>query len=126
MLPADRFHRARITYRRDIAPDLWIIRLDPRGAFDFTPGAVRHAGPCCCRLADRSRLWEDQWWPGERGRVEDVLRKYTDLWQLIEANTTAYFCGHPLMMEHGIGIFERAGFAKASIKHEAYWVPKGR
>jgi ferredoxin/flavodoxin---NADP+ reductase len=44
MLPADRFHRARITYRRDIAPDLWIIRLDPGGAFGFTPGQYATLG----------------------------------------------------------------------------------
>jgi ferredoxin/flavodoxin---NADP+ reductase len=71
-----------------------------------------------------SRFWEDAAWTGERGRVEDVLRKYVDLWQLTAADTTAYFCGHPLMMEHGTGILERAGFPKASIKREAYWVPK--
>ena len=71
-----------------------------------------------------SRPWEDTSWKGETGRVEDVMRKYMDLWRLTEADTTAYFCGHPLMIEHGIGILERTGFTKASIKHEAYWVPK--
>ena len=253
MLPAERFHRARITNGRDIAPDLWIIRLDPGGAFDFIPRQyatlglaadsrierpysiasspyepelevffelVPHGGltpllhklhpgaeltlrktakglftldlkggrrnhllvctvtgvapyvsyirtlyadwkesrfPEGIRLfllqgASRSwefgyreeleaiaagvpwlryvptisRFWEDAAWTGERGRVEDVLRKYVDLWELGEADTTPYLCGHPLMMEHGIGILERAGFPKASIKLEAYWVPKGR
>ena len=207
MLPADRFHRARTTYRRDIAPDLWIIRLDPGGAFGFTPGqyatlglaaadsrierpysiasspyeaevevflelvpdggltpllhklqpggeltlrktakglftldlktghrnhllvgtvtgvgpyvsyirtlyadwkesrfptdirlfllqgasrswefgyceeleAIAADAPWLTYVPTISRFWEDQWWPGERGRVEDVLRKYTDL-----------------------------------------------
>jgi ferredoxin--NADP+ reductase len=71
-----------------------------------------------------SRFWEDASWAGERGRAEDVIRKYADLWHLTGADTTAYLCGHPIMAEHGIGILERAGFAKTSIKQEVYWEPK--
>jgi NAD(P)H-flavin reductase len=71
-----------------------------------------------------SRCWEDTSWAGERGRADDLIRKYTDLWQLTGADTTAYLCGHPIMAEHGIGILERAGFTKAAIKREVYWVPK--
>jgi ferredoxin/flavodoxin---NADP+ reductase len=68
-----------------------------------------------------SRPWEDSSWQGEKGRVDDVIRKYLDEWQLALADTTAYLCGHPMMAEHGIGILERAGFAKTSIKQEVYW-----
>lgn len=68
-----------------------------------------------------SRPWEDGAWRGERGRVDDLIRKYADLWQLEPGQTTAYLCGHPMMAEHGIAILARAGFAKTSIKSEVYW-----
>jgi ferredoxin/flavodoxin---NADP+ reductase len=68
-----------------------------------------------------SRPWEDPSWQGERGRVDDLIRKYADQWQLAPSNTTAYLCGNPMMVEKGIGILERAGFPKISIKQEVYW-----
>lgn len=68
-----------------------------------------------------SRPWEDPAWQGETGRVEDVLRKYADQWQLTGADTTAYFCGHPKMIELGSGILKRRGFSKLSLKKESYW-----
>lgn len=71
-----------------------------------------------------SRPWEDVSWQGERGRIDDLIRKYADRWQLAPSETTAYLCGHPMMAEHGIAILERAGFAKTSIKQEVYWVPQ--
>jgi len=36
--------------------------------------------------------WEDR-------RVDDLIRKYTDLRNLIDENSTAYLCGHPTMIE---------------------------
>lgn len=69
-----------------------------------------------------SRPWEDPAWKRETGRVEDVLRKYTDLWQLTGADTSGYLCGHPQMIENAIGILERCGFAKNSLKQEVYWI----
>lgn len=70
-----------------------------------------------------SRPWEDTNWRGEAGRVDDVLRKYVDLWKLQSSNTIAYLCGHPEMVEHSKGILTRIGFSKASLKEEVYWVP---
>jgi len=69
-----------------------------------------------------SRPWEDPSWKGEVGRVEDVLRKYTDQWQLTGADTTGYLCGHPQMIENAAGILERRGFAKNSLKQEVFWI----
>lgn len=69
-----------------------------------------------------SRFVEDPSWAGETGRVDDVIRKYTDAWNLPRANTTAYLCGHPTMVEVGTSILERAGFPKNSLKQEVYWV----
>ena len=70
-----------------------------------------------------SRPWEDPQWKGETGRVEDIIRKYTDQWRLTGTDTTGYLCGHPEMIEHGMGILQRRGFAKESLKQEVYWVP---
>ncbi|HUJ32257.1 MAG TPA: FAD-binding oxidoreductase [Candidatus Acidoferrum sp.] len=72
-----------------------------------------------------SRPWEDAAWRGEKGRVDDIIRKYADQWKLTAAGTTAYLCGHPRMVTNGMEILERAGFAKASIRKEAYWAPDG-
>lgn len=70
-----------------------------------------------------SRPWEDEKWSGETGRVEDVIRKYTDMWKLSGADTSCYLCGHPQMIEHGMGILARRGFQKNSIRQEVYWIP---
>ncbi len=70
-----------------------------------------------------SRPWEDSEWNGETGRVEDLIRKYADLWGLDGTNTTAYLCGHPQMIENGKGILQRRRFAKEAIREEVYWIP---
>jgi len=70
-----------------------------------------------------SRPWEDPQWAGERGRADDVLRKYADLWGLTGTNSVAYLCGHPEMIEHSKGILKRIGFSKDFMKEEIYWVP---
>ena len=71
-----------------------------------------------------SRVSEDPGWKGEVGRAEDVLRKYLDSLELGPADTTAYLCGQPIMIENARGILERRGFEKESIRQELYWVPK--
>ena len=70
-----------------------------------------------------SRPWEDADWHGETGRVEDLIRKYGDEWELTGENTTGYLCGHPQMIELGMGILKRRGFPNASLKQEVYWIP---
>ena len=70
-----------------------------------------------------SRPWEDEKWTGETGRVDDLLRKYTDLWGLNGANSVGYLCGHPMMVENSMGILKRIGFTKELLKEEIYWVP---
>ena len=72
-------------------------------------------------VATVSRPWEDPGWPGERGRVDDLLRKYTDCWQLRAETTTAYLCGHPKMIENSRGILARAGWKNDAILEEAYY-----
>jgi ferredoxin/flavodoxin---NADP+ reductase len=71
-----------------------------------------------------SRPWEDKEWRGETGRVDDLIRKYTDMWNLGPENTKVYLCGHPGMIENVNGIVKRHGWQKDSIKEEAFFVPR--
>jgi ferredoxin--NADP+ reductase len=70
-----------------------------------------------------SRPWDDPAWKGEVGRVDELIRKYTDMWGLAGDNATAYLCGHPDMIEHGKGILKRRGFVKEGMREEVYWIP---
>jgi ferredoxin--NADP+ reductase len=70
-----------------------------------------------------SRPWEDEPWKGETGRVDDVVRKYTDIWGLTAENTNAYLCGHPTMIENTKGILKRRGWQKDTVKAEAFFIP---
>jgi len=70
-----------------------------------------------------SRPWLEANWGGERGRVDDVIRKYVDTWGLKPEETTVYLCGHPSMVEHGRGILMRAGWEKTAIQDEVYFQP---
>jgi ferredoxin--NADP+ reductase len=72
-----------------------------------------------------SRPWECQDWNGETGRVDDIIRKFADLWDLKPAETTAYLCGNPNMVETGRGILLRAGWKKDAIQDEEYF-PLGK
>jgi ferredoxin/flavodoxin---NADP+ reductase len=71
-----------------------------------------------------SRPWEDENWKGETGRVDELIRKYADLWGCTGQNSTAYLCGHPDMVENGKGTLKRAGFQKEHLKEEIYWIPE--
>ena len=70
-----------------------------------------------------SRPREDEKWAGETGRVDDLLRKYTDQWELTGLNTVAYMCGNPNMIQNCKGILQRRGFTRESLKEEVYWIP---
>lgn len=70
-----------------------------------------------------SRPWDEANWTGEVGRVDDVLRKYSDLWGLDGTNSVAYLCGHPDMIENGKSMLKRIGFSKEHLKEEVYWIP---
>jgi ferredoxin/flavodoxin---NADP+ reductase len=70
-----------------------------------------------------SRPWEDKSWKGETGRVDDLVRKYTDFWGLTPANARAYLCGHPSMIENPKGILKRRGWEKDAVKEEAFFIP---
>jgi ferredoxin--NADP+ reductase len=73
-----------------------------------------------------SRPWDDAAWQGERGRCEDLVRKYLDLFRMEPGSTTAYLCGHPGMIDNATGILLRRGFAREDIRVELYWTPPGQ
>lgn len=93
--------------------------------FGYLDELQRIAGevPWLTYIPSISRPWEEPEWCGETGRVEDLIRKYADGWKLDPADTTGYLCGHPQMIELGMGILLRRGFAKTSLRQEVYWVP---
>src|SRR5207245_9683917 len=70
-----------------------------------------------------SRPWEDPGWTGERGRVDDLVRKYADILDLTPKDTTVYLCGNPGMIVNVRDIMRRCGFEHAAIKEETYWAP---
>ena len=166
MVPAtDKHYTAAIIERRDFSEDLWLIRVDPGGPFQFKAGqyatlgvdhgedTMEYARSIRCNpmpgnhklyclqggsrswefgyreelerfaaevpwfkyVATISRPWEDAAWKGETGRVDDLVRKYTEQWGLRPETTTGYLCGHPSMCENGQGILQRAGWQKGSM-----------
>lgn len=69
-----------------------------------------------------SRPWTDADWKGETGRVEDVIRKYSDELGYDSSNAIAYACGHPQMIENAKGILKRRRFEKEHFREEKYFV----
>lgn len=69
-----------------------------------------------------SRSWEDPEWTGERGRAEDIVRKYADAAGFGAGETSAYLCGHPQMIENTKGLLVRCGYGKPDIHEEIYFV----
>ncbi|MGB9488945.1 MAG: hypothetical protein WCA92_00645, partial [Terriglobales bacterium] len=84
---------------------------------------LAHQVPWLTCVFTISRPWEDAAWKGEVGRVDELIRKYADRWGCTPANSMAYLCGHPGMVEHGKGILRRVGFKKEQVKEEIYWFP---
>jgi ferredoxin/flavodoxin---NADP+ reductase len=70
-----------------------------------------------------SRPWLFPDWTGERGRAEDILRKYADGTGFLPGDTTVYACGNPQMIRNVQGVIERAGFPRAAFREEMFWPP---
>ena len=68
-----------------------------------------------------SRPWLDPEWPGERGRVEDVVRKHSDRLGLLPGTASAFICGNPQMIDNVKGALHRGGFDAQSVHEEQYW-----
>lgn len=93
----------------------------PEFSYRVEMEAVAGEAPWLNYTGTISRPWEDPGWRGERGRVDDVLRKYCDAFGMEPEDTTAYLCGHPGMIDNARDILRRRGFDKASIREENYW-----
>jgi len=68
-----------------------------------------------------SRPWLDPEWSGERGRVEDVVRKHADRLELRPGSASAFICGNPQMIDNVKGALIRAGHDSGSVHEEQYW-----
>jgi len=68
-----------------------------------------------------SRPWNEPNWRGEIGRVEDIVRKHADQSGFSNANSVAYACGHPQMVENVKDILTRARYPKRQIREEQYF-----
>ena len=126
-----------VSYARTLAQDRREGRFDGTHRLHLIQGASRstefayreemetlaRAVPWLTYIPTISRPWEDPAWSGETGRVDDLIRKYTDQWSLDPHNTTAYLCGHPEMIEHGKAILHRHRWEKDALREERYFVP---
>lgn len=72
-----------------------------------------------------SRPWESPEWAGEKGRVEELLRKHGDANGVEPGHAGIYLCGHPGMISGARAIMRRAGFDDRAIREEQYW-PEGK
>jgi len=70
-----------------------------------------------------SRPWLFPDWIGERGRAEDVVRKYADGAGFVPGDTTVYACGNPQMVRNVRGVIERAAYPRAAFREEMFWPP---
>lgn len=68
-----------------------------------------------------SRPWEEPDWKGERGRIEDIVRKHADQLGFDSTSTVVYACGHPGMVDSVKGLLARACFPEAQIRQEEYF-----
>ncbi len=59
--------------------------------------------------------------PVARGRVEDVVRKHADRFELRPRSASAFICGNPQMIDNVKGALRRGGFEGAAGYEEQYW-----
>ena len=57
-------------------------------------------------------------WPGERGRVNEIVERYVEKLELTPDDTIVYACGHPEMIEDVKARFVPRGF---KVEEERFW-----
>ena len=60
----------------------------------------------------------NQEWDGETGRVNTIVEKYMDIFNLEQASTLIYACGHPSMINSVRTIANNMGFP---FQEERFW-----
>ena len=73
----------------------------------------------------RASAPENSSWPGRTGRVEQILEPVLDELGLTPANTVAYICGNPDMINTAEEKLLARGYAEEQVHKELYW-PKGK
>ena len=68
---------------------------------------------------------ENEGWSGRIGRVEQIVPQIYDEMGLTPANSIAYICGNPDMINAVDELLHERGFPEEQIKKELYW-PKGK
>jgi ferredoxin--NADP+ reductase len=123
-------------YKLQIGDEM-LMRKVPKGRFtlDTKSGRTNHLlvstvtgiAPFVSYIRTLHKDWKEGKFAGEQkgeiGRVDDLIRKYADMWGLNGTNSVGYLCGHPQMIEHGKGMLQRIGFTKEVLKEEIYWIP---
>ncbi len=66
----------------------------------------------------RSKEQRNQYWQGERGRVNNIVEKYIERFSLSPDKTIVYACGHPGMIED---VKHNLGSKGYKVKEEKYW-----
>jgi ferredoxin--NADP+ reductase len=70
-----------------------------------------------------SRPWEDAFWTGETGRVDDLVRKYADLWDCGQKPRPHTCVGIPACARTGKASSSAPGWQKGSMFEEVYFIP---
>jgi ferredoxin/flavodoxin---NADP+ reductase len=107
---------------RDAPPGRLLILHSAASPVELGYSDELSAVPWLAYVRTVSRPWLFPGWTGERGRVEDILRKYADA-AFVPGDTTVYACGNPQMIRNVQGVIERAGFPRAAFREETFWPP---
>ena len=83
--------------------------------------ALEREVPWFAYIPTISRPWLDPEWPGEVGRVEDVVRKHADRLELRPGGASTFICGNPQMIDNVRGAMRRRGFDDSAVHEEQYW-----
>lgn len=114
-----------LVLRNDASRRLLLIHSASRPAelgYDLELALLSHSCEWFEYIPTVSRPWLAPEWPGERGRAEDIVRKYADSAGFRPGSATVYCCGNPVMIRNVRGVMERAGFARDAIREETYWL----
>lgn len=83
--------------------------------------AAAHAEVVYVPTVSRPDAPQNAGWTGRSGRVEQVLPSILEELALDPADTVAYLCGNPEMVERSRETLLARGLAADSIVHENYW-----
>jgi ferredoxin--NADP+ reductase len=98
-----------VSYQAELAYRDRLETWSAGGRLDYVPSVSRPSDP------------RNAGWTGETGRAEAILAGVCDRISADPAETVAYLCGNPDMIEASIAVLGGRGFADGSIVRENYW-----